>query len=79
MKLHIAILASAIAPLINCEVHDRPPLELAPIPTDTYVAPVGTNVTTLLGFIKSRDDLSMLADLLTELEGQARDKSSNKY
>lgn len=37
--------------------------------TSTYVAPVPSNTTTLLNFIKSRSDLSSLLEALEQCEG----------
>lgn len=50
-------------------VSSRDPLSYAPKPAQAYVAPKGANVTTLLDFLESRDDLTALAEVLQEPAG----------
>lgn len=52
-----------------CDRIDREPLTYATVPEGTYVPPKNSNVTTLLDFIKSRDDLTSLAGVLAECGG----------
>lgn len=70
MLFRRVILALGAALFAQGEVVDRQPLSFVPIPHGTYVAPVTPNVTTLLSFIKSRQDLSTLAAELEETGGQ---------
>lgn len=56
--------------LARCEVLDRQPLSFAPVPNDVYIAPNSANVTTLLNFINSREDLSILASVAEQTGGQ---------
>lgn len=60
----LALFASAI-----CDRTDREPLTYAPIPDGTYVPPKASGVTTLLDFVKSRSDLTILAEILEECGG----------
>ncbi|OBT41686.1 hypothetical protein VE00_07800 [Pseudogymnoascus sp. WSF 3629] len=68
MKLHIfsVIMITALG---LCDRIDRQPLTYATVPKGTYVSPKNSNVTTLLDFIKSRDDLTSLASVLAECGG----------
>jgi uncharacterized surface protein with fasciclin (FAS1) repeats len=74
MKLRLSVasatvvLCTAIA-VAHAAVSDRIPLSYAPLPADTYVAPNAAGTTTLLAFIQSRDDLSMLADVVAGSAG----------
>ncbi|OBT58043.1 hypothetical protein VE04_01408 [Pseudogymnoascus sp. 24MN13] len=52
-----------------CDRIDRQPLTYATVPEGTYVPPKNSNATTLLDFIKSRDDLTSLAIILAECGG----------
>jgi hypothetical protein len=49
---------------------DRQALTYAALPEDIYTPPINSSVITLLDFIKSRSELSILADLLTECSGK---------
>lgn len=69
MFLHV-ILALGAALVARCEILDRRPLSFATIPDGTYIAPNPSNVTTLLEFIRSREDLSILASVVEEAGGQ---------
>ena len=69
MKIQHIFLAFEAVLEAYCEVQDRLPLSFAPIPDGTYIAPVEANVTTLLEFIRSQDDLSMLASMTEETGG----------
>ncbi|KAB5575335.1 FAS1 domain-containing protein [Coniochaeta sp. 2T2.1] len=68
MFLHF-ILALGHALVARCDVHDRQPLSFATIPDGTYNAPVPPNVTTLLEFIHSREDLTVLASVAEQAGG----------
>ncbi|KAJ5708164.1 FAS1 domain-containing protein [Penicillium malachiteum] len=69
MRFQHVFLALGAALVAHCEVLDRLPLSFAPIPDGTYVAPVASNVTTLLDFIRSRDELSFLSSMVEETGG----------
>jgi hypothetical protein len=64
-----AILAFGATLVAQCEVLDRQPLSFAPIPDGTYIPPNPSGVTTLLDFIQSRQDLSILASVVHEAGG----------
>lgn len=68
MKLRIFSIIFITA-LGLCDRIDRQPLSYATIPNGTYVLPKNSNVTTLLDFVKSRDDLTSLASVLAESAG----------
>lgn len=68
MKLHIFSVI-VITALGLCDRIDRQPLTYATVPKGTYVPPKNSNVTTLLDFIKSRNDLTSLASVLAECGG----------
>ncbi|KAL3418224.1 hypothetical protein PVAG01_09939 [Phlyctema vagabunda] len=55
-----------------CADADRAPLSYAAIPNNTYVAAKPAGVITLLEFIQSRNDLSILSSLLDQLGGFAQ-------
>ncbi|KFY59652.1 hypothetical protein V496_05606 [Pseudogymnoascus sp. VKM F-4515 (FW-2607)] len=68
MKLRIFSIIFITA-LGLCDRIDRQPLSYATIPNGTYVLPKNSNITTLLDFVKSRDDLTSLASVLAESAG----------
>jgi hypothetical protein len=49
---------------------DRQALTYAALPEGIYTPSVNASITTLLDFIKSRSDLSILANLITECGGK---------
>ncbi|KAH6971170.1 FAS1 domain-containing protein [Ilyonectria sp. MPI-CAGE-AT-0026] len=79
MQFLLAIAVLGLASTTTCEVLDRQPLSYAAIPDGTYVAPVSPTTTTLLDFIESRDDLSILSSMAKEAQGfvQALNTSTN--
>jgi hypothetical protein len=52
-----------------CDRTNRPPLTYAPLPANVYEPPKNISVTTLLDFVKSRSDLTILASALEECGG----------
>lgn len=69
MKLYTYISLVALVSLGGCDKTDRQPLTYAPIPDGTYVPTKNSSVTTLLDFVNSRDDLTILAGILKESAG----------
>lgn len=69
MRFQHVFLVFGVALVAHCEVRDRLPLSFAPIPDGTYIAPVASNVTTLLDFIRSQDELSILLSMVEETGG----------
>ncbi|KAK4115189.1 hypothetical protein N656DRAFT_486610 [Canariomyces notabilis] len=69
MLLH-TILTLGAALVAQYEVLDRQPLSFAAIPDGTYIAPKPYNVTALLDFIRSREDLSVLASVVERAGGR---------
>jgi len=55
----------------RCDTTSRQPLAYAPLPQGTYVPPKNSSVTTLLDFVKSHSDLSVLAGVLAECGGMS--------
>ena len=70
MKLRIFSVI-VITALGLCDRIDRQPLTYATIPKGTYVPPKNSTITTLLDFVKSRDDLTTLAGVLAECGGMS--------
>ncbi|KAL7946811.1 FAS1 domain-containing protein [Trichoderma barbatum] len=68
VKLHI-LFFSLLGGLAAADAVDRDLLEYIPAPSGTYIPPKDSSVTTLLDFVKSRDDLSILATVLNECAG----------
>ncbi|RMJ16101.1 hypothetical protein CDV36_004229 [Fusarium kuroshium] len=66
MRFYSLFLSALAASTSLCEIVDRQPLTFAPVPDDTYVAPASD---TLLDFIQSREDLSILSSTLDQLGG----------
>ncbi|KAF8856805.1 hypothetical protein BDZ45DRAFT_803937 [Acephala macrosclerotiorum] len=66
MKFSVLLAVLALALSRSCDNASRKPLTYASIPDGTYVAPKNSSVTTLLDFVKSRDDLTTLASVLAE-------------
>ena len=52
-----------------CDTNSRQPLTYAPVPDGTYIPPKNSSITTLLDFVQSRSDLSVLAGILGECGG----------
>lgn len=71
MKVSNLLGLSALATIAQAKVFDRPPLSYAKIPEGTYVPPNEPGETTLLDFIKSRDDLSELAKVVEDTPGKS--------
>ncbi|EHK25770.1 uncharacterized protein TRIVIDRAFT_62437 [Trichoderma virens Gv29-8] len=68
VKPFIAFL-SLLGSLAFADVVDRDPLEYIPAPSGTYIPPKDPSISTLLDFVKSREDLSILATVLNECAG----------
>ncbi|RSL51455.1 hypothetical protein CEP54_011419 [Fusarium duplospermum] len=66
MRFYSVLLSALAASTSLGEIVDRQPLTFAPVPDDTYVVPASD---TLLGFIQSREDLSILSSTLDQLGG----------
>ncbi|QKD56645.2 FAS1 domain-containing protein [Fusarium oxysporum Fo47] len=66
MKLQLSLVLFAAVALCNAKVFDRQALSYAPIPKDIYQPPTKSGETTLLDFIKSREDLSELSKLVEQ-------------
>jgi hypothetical protein len=64
----LLVLYAAVASC-DAKVFDRQALSYAPIPEGIYQPPAKSGETTLLDFIKSRDDLSELSKLVEETPG----------
>ncbi|KAM0327556.1 hypothetical protein ACHAQA_005847 [Verticillium albo-atrum] len=69
MRFFALIATSLFGTLCHAEVLDRQHLAYAPTPEGTYTVPKVAGKTTLLDFIKSRPDLSTLAEILKEPAG----------
>lgn len=69
MKLLSLLPILGLAAVGQAKVFDRQILSYAPIPEGTYVPPTKPGEVTLLDFIKSRDDLSELAKVVSETPG----------
>ncbi|KAL7794845.1 FAS1 domain-containing protein [Trichoderma afarasin] len=68
LKLRILFL-SLLGGLASADVVDHDPLAYYPAPAGTYIPPKDPSINTLLDFVKSRDDLSILATVLSECAG----------
>ncbi|KAH9209661.1 FAS1 domain-containing protein [Leptodontidium sp. 2 PMI_412] len=69
MKFSTVLTVLGLAISGSCDHTNREPLTYAPIPEGTYVVPKNASITTLLDFVKSRDDLSTLASVLGQAGG----------
>ncbi|KAH8679609.1 FAS1 domain-containing protein [Tricladium varicosporioides] len=69
MKLSVLPTLLMLAVLGYCDNTSRKPLTYAAIPDGTYAPAKSPNVTTLLDFVKSRDDLTTLLSILSECAG----------
>jgi hypothetical protein len=69
MRLQSLLSILGLAAVAQAKVFDRQVLSYAPIPEGTYVPPTKPGEVTLLDFIKSRDDLSELAKVVSETPG----------
>ncbi|KAH7477709.1 hypothetical protein FOMA001_g9093 [Fusarium oxysporum f. sp. matthiolae] len=69
MKLQLSLVLFAAVALCNAKVFDRQALSYAPIPEEIYQPPTKSGETTLLDFIKSREDLSELSKLVEQTPG----------
>ncbi|CAG9952166.1 unnamed protein product [Clonostachys rosea f. rosea IK726] len=79
MKLLFLLSTLGLVVVGQAKVFDRQVLSYAPIPEGTYVPPKKSGEVTLFDFIRSRDDLSELAKVVSEAPGfaQAFDTSVN--
>ncbi|PNP57549.1 hypothetical protein THARTR1_02547 [Trichoderma harzianum] len=68
VKLRMLFL-SLLGGLVSADVVDHDPLAYYPAPSGTYIPPKDPTINTLLDFVKSRDDLSILATVLSECAG----------
>lgn len=55
-----------------CDKTGRQPLTYAPIPEGVYVPLKNSSTLTLLDFVKSRSDLSILAEIVEKLGGWSK-------
>lgn len=69
VKPRIPLFLSLLGSLASADVVDHDPLEYFPSPSGTYIPPKDPSIRTLLDVVKSRDDLSMLAEVLSECAG----------
>jgi hypothetical protein len=70
MKLSNGLSIATVIASAFCITTSRQPLSYASVPNGTYVAMKPAGVTTLLDFVKSREELSVLAGLLSQLGGE---------
>ncbi|RFU81201.1 fas1 domain-containing [Trichoderma arundinaceum] len=68
VKVHILFLY-LLGGFSSADVVHHDPLEYFPAPSGTYVPPKDPSIRTLLDVVKSRDDLSILAEVLSECAG----------
>ncbi|KKP05653.1 hypothetical protein THAR02_02207 [Trichoderma harzianum] len=68
LQLRILFL-SLLGGLASADVVDHDPLAYYPAPAGAYISPKDPSINTLLDFVKSRDDLSILATVLSECAG----------
>ncbi|CAK7227634.1 hypothetical protein SEUCBS140593_006641 [Sporothrix eucalyptigena] len=69
MKLLPVALASLCVAVVHGAVSDRTPLSYAPVPADVYVPTNAAGTMTLLELVQSRDDLSLLAEVVAGSAG----------
>ncbi|KAL6886750.1 FAS1 domain-containing protein [Trichoderma evansii] len=69
VKRHIVFLLSLLESLASADIVDHDPLEYFPSPSGTYIPPRDPSIRTLLDVVKSRDDLSILVEVLNECAG----------
>jgi hypothetical protein len=69
MKVFRVSVIIALATAAFCDRDDRLPLTYATIPANVYELPDNSSVVTLLDFVKSRSDLTVLAGILAECGG----------
>ncbi|KAM0479856.1 hypothetical protein ACHAPX_004433 [Trichoderma viride] len=69
VKSRTLFFLSLLGGLASADIVDRDPLEYFPSPSGTYIPPKDPSITTLLDVVKSRDDLSILAEVLSECAG----------
>ncbi|CZR65749.1 uncharacterized protein PAC_15649 [Phialocephala subalpina] len=69
MKFAVISTLLALTISVSCDNLGRKPLTYASVPDGTYFPPKNSSVTTLLDFVKSRDDLTTLASVLAECGG----------
>lgn len=69
MLLRCLVLFSVITASC-CDRIDRQLLSYASVPNGVYVPPKNSSTVTLLDLIKTRSDLSILADILGECGGE---------
>jgi hypothetical protein len=70
MKFSRLIFTFLLASTGLADRSDRQALAYAALPEGIYTPSVNASITTLLDFIKSRSDLSILANLITECGGK---------
>lgn len=76
VKPLIPLFLSLSGSLASADAVDRDPLEYFPSPSGTYIPPKDPSITTLLDVVKSRNDLSILAEVLSECAGMRFDNIS---
>ncbi|ORY58838.1 FAS1 domain-containing protein [Pseudomassariella vexata] len=69
MKLCDIIPIVALCGTVAAESHDRRPLSYAPKPAGQYIVPKPEGTESLLDFIRSRSDLSVLAEVIANSSG----------
>lgn len=69
VKSRTLFFLSLLGGLASADIVDRNPLAYFPSPSGTYIPPKDPTITTLLDVVKSRDDLSILAEVLGECAG----------
>lgn len=77
MRFDGILAVCAVVTSAQGKVFDRQPLSYVEIPEGTYEPPNKSGETTLLDFIKSRDDLTELAKLVEQVPGRSYHSSSS--
>jgi hypothetical protein len=78
MKFSSIVSAIASVHLCSGKRVDRQLLSHAPVPVGTYAPVKNVSVTTLLDFLQSRGELSVLAGMLGQLSGEITSTSSSR-
>lgn len=71
MKLAVVVTWLGLAVSVSGDNSSRKPLMYASVPDGVYAPPKNLSITTLLDFVKSRDDLTILAGVLEECGGMS--------
>jgi len=70
MQLSKLLFLAGLTTKAFCDTSNRQPLSYTPLPAGVYVPSKPAGVTTLLDFVKSRDDLTILESVLAECGGK---------